>query len=106
MYIVKGSIPVIDSFGFETDLRVCTSGMAFCSLIFEGWSIVPGDPLDRSIELKILEPNPVPVLAREFMVKTRRRKGLTDDISVVKFFENEELLDLARNDQDLKQYFS
>jgi hypothetical protein len=34
--------------------------------------IVPGDPLDRSVELRPLEPAPVNALARELMVKTRR----------------------------------
>ena len=37
---------------------------------------MPGDPLDRSIVLRPLEPAPVNHLAREFMVKTRRRKGM------------------------------
>ena len=36
--------------------------------------IVPGDPLDKSIIIRPLEPQPAPHLAREFMVKTRRRK--------------------------------
>ena len=36
--------------------------------------IVPGDPLDKSIVIRPLEPQPAPHLAREFMVKTRRRK--------------------------------
>ena len=34
--------------------------------------IVPGDPLDRTVELRPLEPSPVNALARELMVKTRR----------------------------------
>jgi hypothetical protein len=36
--------------------------------------IVPGDPLDKSIVIRPLEPQPATHLAREFMVKTRRRK--------------------------------
>jgi 116 kDa U5 small nuclear ribonucleoprotein component len=32
---------------------------------------VPGDPLDKNVILKPLEPQPTPHLAREFMVKTR-----------------------------------
>ena len=35
--------------------------------------IVPGDPLDRTVELRPLEPSPVNALARELMVKTRRQ---------------------------------
>lgn len=36
--------------------------------------IVPGDPLDKSVVIRPLEPQPAPHLAREFMIKTRRRK--------------------------------
>lgn len=36
--------------------------------------IVPGDPLDKSITIRPLEPQPATHLAREFMIKTRRRK--------------------------------
>ena len=80
-------VPVIDSFGLETDLRSHTQGTAFGMQTFDHWALVPGDPLDRSIVLRPLEPAPVPHLAREFMVKTRRRKGLSDDVSVAHFFD-------------------
>ena len=36
--------------------------------------IVPGDPLDKGITIRPLEPQPATHLAREFMLKTRRRK--------------------------------
>ena len=49
-------------------------GQAFCLSVFDHWQIVPGDPLDKSVVLRPLEPAPVQALAREFMVKTRRRK--------------------------------
>lgn len=104
-YILTASVPVIDSFGFETDLRTYTSGMAFSVSIFDHWALVPGDPLDRSIKIKPLEPCPAPHLAREFMLKTRRRKGLTDDITITKFFDHPLLRDMAREDQDLAPYF-
>lgn len=67
-------LPVIESFGFETDLRYHTQGQAFSLSVFDHWAIVPGDPLDKSIVLRPLEPAPIQHLAREFMVKTRRRK--------------------------------
>ena len=35
---------------------------------------MPGDPLDKSIIIRPLEPHPAPHLAREFMIQTRRRK--------------------------------
>lgn len=42
-------------------------------------------------------------LAREFMVKTRRRKGMSDDVSINKFFDDPMLLELAKQDADLQQ---
>jgi len=93
LYTIKAAIPVIDSFGFETDLRSHTQGQAFVQSVFDHWQIVPGDPLDKSIILRPLEPSPAPALAREFMVKTRRRKGLSEEVSVSKFFD-EQLLSI------------
>lgn len=101
----KAYIPAIDSFGFETDLRTHTQGQAFCLSVFDHWQIVPGDPLDKSIVLKPLEPQPAPHLAREFMIKTRRRKGLSDDVSINKFFDDPMLLELAKQDVVLSANF-
>ena len=88
----------MESFGFETDLRVHTQGLAMCLQVHDHWSVVPGDPLDKSIVLRPLEPSPPPHLAREFMVKTRRRKGLSEDVSINKFFDDPMLLELARQE--------
>jgi len=60
--------------------------------------VVPGDPLDRSIILHPLEPSPVFALAREFMVKTRRRKGLSEDVSINKFFDDAMLMEVSRQE--------
>ena len=57
-------------------------GQAFCLSVFDHWQIVPGDPLDKSVVLRPLEPAPVQALAREFMVKTRRRKVRSSQIAV------------------------
>ena len=88
----------MDSFGFETDLRTHTQGQAFCMSVFHHWQIVPGDPLDKSIVIKPLEQQPAPHLAREFVIKTRRRKGLSEDVSINKFFDDPMLLELAKQD--------
>jgi len=98
LYTIKAFIPAIDSFGFETDLRTHTQGQAFCLSVFHHWQIVPGDPLDKTITIRPLEPQPATALAREFMVKTRRRKGLSEDVSINKFFDDPMLLELARQD--------
>lgn len=49
----------------------CFLHRTWISIFFQ---IVPGDPLDKSIVIRPLEPQPAPHLAREFMIKTRRRK--------------------------------
>jgi len=100
-YTIKAFIPGIDSFGFHTDLRTHTLGQAFSLSIFHHWQIVPGDPLDKSVVIRPLEPQPAAHLAREFMVKTRRRKGLSEDVSISKFFDNPMLLELARQQDDM-----
>jgi len=105
MYQVHAYVPAMESFGFETDLRTHTSGQAMCQTFFDHWQLVPGDPLDRSILLRPLEPAPAPHLAREFMLKMRRRKGLSEDVSVHKFFDDPMLLELAKQDAELQQYF-
>jgi len=109
LYNVRGLIPVIDSFGFETDLKVSarkcywdsiekgtnkfpklhTKGKVSLSLVFDRWSIVPGDPLDKSIKLRPLEPATAQAIARDFVLKTRRRKGLAEDVTISKFLEPE-----------------
>ncbi|KAI8619018.1 P-loop containing nucleoside triphosphate hydrolase protein [Chytriomyces sp. MP71] len=96
LYTVKAYIPVIDSAGFETDLRTHTQGQAFCQQVFDHWQIVPGDPLDKGIVLRPLEPSPAQHLARDFMIKTRRRKGLSEDVAVTKFFDDPMLIELAK----------
>ncbi|XP_057336183.1 116 kDa U5 small nuclear ribonucleoprotein component-like isoform X2 [Microplitis mediator] len=96
LYTIKAYIPAIDSFGFETDLRTRTQNKALCSSVFSHWLIVPGDALDKSITIRPLEPQPVTHLAREFMLKTRRRKGLSEDVSINEFFDDPTILELAR----------
>ena len=61
--------------------------------------------MDQSIQLKLLEPSPPPHLAREFMIKTRRRKRLNEDVSIVKYFDDPKIIELLRNDEDYKAYF-
>jgi 116 kDa U5 small nuclear ribonucleoprotein component len=98
LHTVKALLPVIDSFGFETDLRIQTQGLAFCQQMFDHWQMTPGDPLDKSTILRPLEPSPASQLARDFMLKTRRRKGLGEEVALVKYFDNPTLLSLAQQD--------
>jgi len=89
LYAARALIPVIDSFGFETDLRIHTQGQATMSLVFDKWEVVPGDPLDREVKLRPLEMASPQAAARDFVLKTRRRKGLAEDVTVSKFLEPE-----------------
>jgi len=95
LYTIKALIPVIDANGFETDLRTATQGQAFCVQTFDHWSIVPGDPTDTSIKLRPLEPASGQALARDLVLKTRRRKGLGDQIAVSKYLDDEFVLALT-----------
>ena len=89
LYRVDGLVPVIDSFGFETDLRIHTQGQATVSMVFDRWQVVPGDPLDTTIRVNKLEPATASQLARDFTLKTRRRKGLKEDVGASRFLEKE-----------------
>lgn len=101
-YSITAFIPAMDSFGFETDLRSYTLGQVFCQQVFDHWAVVPGDPLDRNIILHPLEPAPPQALARDFMVKTRRRKGLSEDVSINKYFDDAMLLELAKHEVNME----
>ncbi|KAK6203169.1 ATP dependent RNA helicase and U5 mRNA splicing factor [Scheffersomyces amazonensis] len=89
LFELEGVIPVIESIGFETDLRIQTQGQAMGYLSFKQWDIVPGDPLDSQAFLPSLKPVPNKSLARDFVMKTRKRKGLSGDPSLQKFIEPE-----------------
>ncbi|KAG8788343.1 hypothetical protein FRC15_004926 [Serendipita sp. 397] len=95
LYTVKALIPVIDANGFETDLRTATQGQAFCQQVFDHWAIVPGDPTDSSVRLRPLEPASGQALARDLALKTRRRKGLGDQIAVSKYLDDEFIMALT-----------
>jgi len=67
MYNVKCLLPVLESFGFTEDLRSHTGGKAFPQCVFSHWQILGTNPLKAGI-------------ARDSALKTRKRKGLSDDI--------------------------
>ena len=41
IFLVKAFLPVLESFGFETDLRYHTQGQAFCLSVFDHWQVCP-----------------------------------------------------------------
>ncbi|KAH9065612.1 P-loop containing nucleoside triphosphate hydrolase protein [Lactarius vividus] len=68
MFTVKAYLPVMESFGFNGDLRQATGGQAFPQSVFDHWDLMNGTPLEKGSKI-------------EEMVKgIRTRKGLKPDI--------------------------
>ena len=102
-YIVRFVLPALDSFGLETDIRTTTAGQAFGMMWFNGFQTMQGDPLDKNIHYFPLEPSTNLVLAREVLIKTRRRKGLNEDINILNYLD-EEGINNIKQDEEYKNY--
>jgi 116 kDa U5 small nuclear ribonucleoprotein component len=76
----RALVPAMDSFGLETQIRMLTHGQAFPLFRFHQWDVVPGDPFDATIHVGPLEPARGYQLARDFVLKTRFRKGLPQNM--------------------------
>ncbi|GMM54882.1 U5 snRNP GTPase [Maudiozyma humilis] len=103
---ITGQVPVIESIGFETDLRLSTEGNAMCQLYFwdSNWRRVSGDVLDEDAVIPKLTPAPHDSLSRDFVMKTRRRKGISntgfmsnDGPSLAKYISAELFQQLKQN---------
>lgn len=73
-------VPAIDSFGLETQIRMATHGQCFPLFRFHSWDVVPGDPYDNHVHVGPLEPAQGHELSRDFVLKTRFRKGLSQQL--------------------------
>jgi elongation factor 2 len=52
LFTIKAYLPVMESFGFNADLRQGTSGQAFPQSVFDHWQILPGgSPLDPTSQV-------------------------------------------------------
>lgn len=89
MYEVEAYVPVIESVGLDTDIRLATQGQAFCTMEFCRWDAVPGDPLDKDCYLPAMKPVPRASLARDFVTKTRKRKGLGGEPNLQRYIDVE-----------------
>lgn len=87
LFELEGFVPVIDSVGLDTDMRLQTQGQAMCLVEFDRWKVVPGDPLDKNVPMPSLRPVPHESMARDFVMKTRRRKGLSDEPNLQKYID-------------------
>ena len=52
MFTVKAYLPVMESFGFNGDLRQATGGQAFPQSVFDHWDIMNGSPLEKGSKLE------------------------------------------------------
>ncbi|EXJ64027.1 elongation factor 2 [Cladophialophora yegresii CBS 114405] len=69
LFTVKAYLPVLESFGFNADLRAGTGGQAFPQSVFDHWQILPGgSPLD---------PN---TMVGKIVTEMRKRKGLKENV--------------------------
>ncbi|KAI0698399.1 eukaryotic translation elongation factor 2 [Cerioporus squamosus] len=68
MFTVKAYLPVMESFGFNGELRAATGGQAFPQSVMDHWEVMNGSPLEKGSKL-------------EDLVKSiRTRKGLKPEI--------------------------
>lgn len=98
LYRIEGFVPVIDSFGMLSDIKLHAQNKVSMSLVFLHWEIVSGDPFDDTCPLPTLEPVPMESLSRDFLLKTRKRKGLTGEPTVQKYIDTELYLKLKERE--------
>ena len=69
LFTVKAFLPVLESFGFNADLRAATGGQAFPQSVFDHWQILPGgSPLDAT------------TMVGKIVMDMRKRKGLKENV--------------------------
>jgi elongation factor 2 len=69
LFTIKAYLPVVESFGFNGDLRAATSGQAFPTLVFDHWQILPGgSPLDSTSKVG------------QIVQTMRKRKGIKVEV--------------------------
>merc|ERR1711990_725822 len=68
MVQMEAHMPVMESFGFNADVRAATGGKAFPQMVFSHWAVLQGDPTD-------LASKPGAVIGQ-----ARKRKGLNPEI--------------------------
>lgn len=96
MFKVTALLPVVESFGFAEEMRKRTSGLASPQLRFTHWEIVDVDPFwvptTEEEYLHFGEKADSENIARLYMNKVRRRKGLPVNEKIVEFGEKQRTL--------------
>lgn len=69
LFTIKAYLPVLESFGFNGDLRQATSGQAFPQSVFDHWQVLPGgSPLDSTSKVG------------QVVQEMRKRKGIKVEV--------------------------
>jgi len=69
LFTIKAYLPVMESFGFNADLRAATGGQAFPQSVFDHWQILPGgSPLNKT------------TMPGQVVESMRKRKGLKPEV--------------------------
>ncbi|KAG8796445.1 Elongation factor 2 [Ceratobasidium sp. 428] len=68
IFTVKAYLPVVESFGFDADIREATQSQAFPQSVLDHWDTVPGSPHEQD--------SPLGKLVRNIRI----RKGLKTDV--------------------------
>jgi len=69
LFTIKAYLPVMESFGFNADLRSNTSGQAFPQMVFDHWQLLPGgSPLDATSKVG------------QVVQEMRKRKGVKVEV--------------------------
>jgi elongation factor 2 len=72
LFTIKAYLPVMESFGFNADLRSHTSGQAFPQSVFDHWQILPGgSPIDGTTK------------TGQIVQEMRKRKGIKEVVPTV-----------------------
>lgn len=76
LYNIKAYLPVVESFGFSSQLRAATSGQAFPQCVFDHWEMMSSDPLEPGTQASVL------------VADIRKRKGLKEAMTPLSEFED------------------
>ncbi|CAD6207556.1 unnamed protein product [Miscanthus lutarioriparius] len=76
LYNIKAYLPVIESFGFSSQLRAATSGQAFPQCVFDHWDMMGSDPLEAGSQ------------AAQLVLDIRKRKDLKEQMTPLSEFED------------------
>jgi ribosome assembly protein 1 len=83
IWVIKATLPLVESYGFADDLRKKTQGAASSSLLFDSWTILHVDPFfvpttdtEREEFGDIVHEGQGRNLARVYIDAVRVRKGL------------------------------